>query len=48
MDERFAIMTVLVSLIVGVVTILKAGLEHFKRSKTERLQFDLESSDMQS
>jgi hypothetical protein len=41
MDERFAIMTVLVSLIVGVVTILKAGLEHFKRSKTEKLQFDL-------
>lgn len=41
MDERIAIMTVLVSLIVGVVTILKAGLEHFKRSKTEKLQFDL-------
>jgi hypothetical protein len=41
MDERIAIMTVLVSLIVGVVTILKAGLEHLKRSKTERLQFDL-------
>ncbi len=41
MDERIAIMTVLVSLIVGVVTILKAGLDHLKRSKTERLQFDL-------
>jgi hypothetical protein len=41
MDERIAIMTVLVSLIVGVVTILKAGLEHLKRSKTEKLQFDL-------
>ncbi len=41
MDERFAIMIVLVSLIVGVATILKAGLDHLKRSKTERLQFDL-------
>jgi hypothetical protein len=41
MDERIVIATVLICLIVGVVTILKAGLEHLRRSKTERLQFDL-------
>ena len=41
MDEHLAIMTVLITLVIGVVTILKTGLDHLKRSKTERLQFDL-------
>jgi hypothetical protein len=41
MNEQFAIMAVLVSLIIGVATILRAGLDHLKRSKTERLQFEL-------
>jgi hypothetical protein len=41
MDEKFAMMILVLSFIAAIVTILKAGLEHLKRSKTERLQFEL-------
>jgi hypothetical protein len=41
MDEKIAMMILVLSFIAAIVTILKAGLDHLKRSKTERLQFDL-------
>lgn len=41
MHERYAIMVVLITITIGVVTIIRALLDHLKRARTERVQADL-------
>ena len=41
MHERYAIMVVLITVTIGVVTIIRALLDHVKRARTERVQADL-------